>query len=115
MKERIGVLGSGDVAKALAKGLKKHGKEVRIGSRSAEKLAQFAADAGIPTGTFADVAAAADIVILAVKGTAAEEAPCALPAPNISTARSSSIRPTRLRTRRRWTVSCSFSRVPATR
>jgi 8-hydroxy-5-deazaflavin:NADPH oxidoreductase len=54
--------------------LKKHGKEVRIGSRSAEKLAQFAADAGIPTGTFADVAAAADIVILAVKGTAAEEA-----------------------------------------
>jgi 8-hydroxy-5-deazaflavin:NADPH oxidoreductase len=44
MKERIGVLGSGDVAKALAKGLKKHGKEVRIGSRSAEKLAQFAAE-----------------------------------------------------------------------
>jgi Glucose / Sorbosone dehydrogenase len=27
--------------------LKKHGKEVRIGSRSAEKLAQFGADAGL--------------------------------------------------------------------
>jgi pyrroline-5-carboxylate reductase len=26
MKERIGVLGPGDVAKALAKGLKKHGR-----------------------------------------------------------------------------------------
>jgi predicted dinucleotide-binding enzyme len=74
MKKRIGVLGSGDVAKALAKRLKSHGKEVRIGSRSAERLAQFGADAGIRTGTFADVAAAADIVILAVKGTAAEEA-----------------------------------------
>jgi hypothetical protein len=33
---------------SLAKGLKKHGKEVRIGSRSAEKLAQFGADAGLP-------------------------------------------------------------------
>jgi pyrroline-5-carboxylate reductase len=43
-----GFLGSGDVAKALAKGLKKHAKEVRIGSRSAEKLAQFGADAGLP-------------------------------------------------------------------
>jgi len=74
MAQRFGILGSGAVAKALATGLKKHGKDVRIGSRSAGKLAQFAADAGIPAGTFAEVAAAADIVILAVKGSAAEEA-----------------------------------------
>ena len=71
---KYGVLGSGIVAQVLANGLKKHGHDVRIGSRSPDKLAAFTADTGIPSGTFADVAAASDIVVLAVKGTAAEEA-----------------------------------------
>ena len=71
---RFGVLGLGVVAKVLAKGLKRHGYDVQIGSRDAGKLASFAQEAGIAAGTFAEVAAAADVVILAVKGTVASEA-----------------------------------------
>jgi predicted dinucleotide-binding enzyme len=72
--QRIGILGSGAVAKVLAKGLKQHGHEVRIGSRSPEKLADFGAEAGVATGTFAEVAAASDLLVLAVKGSGAPEA-----------------------------------------
>jgi hypothetical protein len=71
---RFGVLGSGPVAKVLAKGLKAHGYEVRIGSRSAGKLADFAAETGIGAATFAEVAAWAEGVVLAVAGRATEEA-----------------------------------------
>jgi 8-hydroxy-5-deazaflavin:NADPH oxidoreductase len=71
---RFGVLGSGVVAKVLAAGLKRHGYDVQIGSRDAGKLALFAQETGVTAGTFADVAAAADVVVLAVKGTAASEA-----------------------------------------
>lgn len=72
--EKVGILGSGTVAMKLARGFMKHGHEVRIGSRSPEKLAAFAADAGIVAGTFADVAAWGELLVLAVKGTAAENA-----------------------------------------
>jgi len=68
MKERIGVLGSGVVAQTLAKGFLAKGYPVRIGSRSAEKLADFSKASGIGSGTFADVSAYAEIVVLAVKG-----------------------------------------------
>ena len=37
--KRIGVIGSGLVAQTLAKGLARHGYEVKIGSRSPDKLA----------------------------------------------------------------------------
>jgi len=70
----FGVLGSGPVAKVLAKGLKTHGYDVRIGSRSPDKLAGYAAETGIPAGTFAEVAAGAEGVVLAVAGRGAEEA-----------------------------------------
>jgi predicted dinucleotide-binding enzyme len=69
-----GVLGSGIVAQVLARGLKGLGHPVQIGSRSPDKLADFSAETKVKAGTFAAVAAASDIVILAVKGTAAEEA-----------------------------------------
>jgi hypothetical protein len=71
---QFGVLGSGPVAKVLAKGLKSHGYEVRIGSRSPRKLDDYAAETGIPAATFAEVAAWAEGVVLAVAGRAAEEA-----------------------------------------
>lgn len=72
---KIGVLGSGDVAKTLAAGLQKHGHQVMIGSRSPEKLADWVAEhAGIQAGTFEQVAAFGEIVFLAVLGRAAEEA-----------------------------------------
>jgi predicted dinucleotide-binding enzyme len=72
---KVGVLGSGDVAKVLAAGLKKHGHQVKIGSRTPAKLAEWVAqNAGIGSGTFAEAAAFGELVVLAVKGTVAAEA-----------------------------------------
>jgi 8-hydroxy-5-deazaflavin:NADPH oxidoreductase len=70
--QRIGVLGSAGVGKTLAEGFKKHGYAVRIGSRSPGKLAEFSKQSGIEAGTFEDVAAWGEILVLAVKGMAAE-------------------------------------------
>ena len=72
--QRIGVLGSGNVGTALANGFLKHGHEVVRGSREPEKLADWLKQAGpkARTGTFAEAARAAEIVVLAVKGEAAE-------------------------------------------
>ena len=70
--QRVGVLGSADVGKALAAGFKRHGYPVRIGSRTPAKLADYSRDEGIEAGTFADVAAWGEILVLAVKGTAAD-------------------------------------------
>jgi predicted dinucleotide-binding enzyme len=75
MSKRIGVLGSGQVAQTLAAGLRKKGHDVRIGSRSPEKLAEWVATQdGIRAGTFAEVAAHGEVLVLAVLGRAAEEA-----------------------------------------
>src|SRR6516162_786665 len=71
---RIGVIGSAAVGQTLATGLKKHGYDVRIGSRTPAKLAQFSTSSGIEAGTSADVAAWAEALVLAVKGAAAEAA-----------------------------------------
>jgi predicted dinucleotide-binding enzyme len=70
----FGVLGSGEVGQTLAQGLKKHGYEVRIGSRSPAKLGDFSKQTGIPAGTFADVARWGEALVLAVAGTGAEPA-----------------------------------------
>jgi 8-hydroxy-5-deazaflavin:NADPH oxidoreductase len=74
MRMKIGVLGSGDVARTLASGLLKHGHKVTLGSRTPYKLADWAAQnpAGV-TGTFGEAAAFGELVVLAVKGTAAAE------------------------------------------
>lgn len=72
---KIGILGSGSVATTLAGGFLKHGHEVMLGSREQGKLAEFAAaNPGSEAGTFADAANFGDLVVLAVKGTAAESA-----------------------------------------
>lgn len=75
-KVKIGVLGSGVVGQVLADGFLKHGHEVMRGSRDAAKLAAWAATTSERgrTGTFAEAAAWADVIVLAVKGTAAESA-----------------------------------------
>jgi predicted dinucleotide-binding enzyme len=62
------------VGQTLARGFKTHGYEVRIGSRSPAKLADFSSSADIAAATFAEIAAWADIVVLAVRGAAAAEA-----------------------------------------
>jgi len=69
---KIGILGSGMVGQTLAKGLKASGHDVRIASRDGKKLADFAKTTGIAEGTFGDVAAFAEVVVIAVKGDAAE-------------------------------------------
>ena len=72
---RVGVLGSGEVAKVLAAGFKRHGHQVKIGSRTPAKLADWVGqNAGIESGTFADAAQFGELVVLAVKGTVAAEA-----------------------------------------
>src|SRR5512136_1882801 len=73
---KVGVLGSGVVGETLADGLLKHGHEVMRGSRDPAKLAAWKAGAGAKarTGTFAETAAFGEVVVLAVKGTAALDA-----------------------------------------
>jgi predicted dinucleotide-binding enzyme len=71
---RIGVVGSATVGKTLALGFKKHGHDVRIASRSPEKLSAFSAKEDIPSSTPRDAAAWAEVIVLAVKGDAAEAA-----------------------------------------
>jgi hypothetical protein len=71
---RFGVLGSGEVGQTLASGLKTHGHEVRIGSRSPAKLADFQKQTGILAADFAEVAAWSEALVLAVLGTGALDA-----------------------------------------
>jgi len=71
----VGVIGSGGVGKVLAEGFLKHGFGVTIGSRTAGKLADWAAQhPGTHTGTFAEAAEFGEVVVLAVKGHVAAEA-----------------------------------------
>lgn len=71
---KVGVIGSGQVGEALANGLLKHGYEVMRASRSPDKLADWKAQAGARahTGSPADATQFGDLLVLAVKGTAAE-------------------------------------------
>lgn len=71
---KIAVLGSGPVGQVLADGFLKHGHEVTRASRDPKKLADWKAGAGAKAhvGTFAEGAAWGDVVVLAVKGGAAE-------------------------------------------
>ena len=72
---KIGVLGSGDVAKTLAAGFLAHGHEVMVGSRTPAKLQDWATDTPkVLLGTFAGAAGFGELIVLAVKGSAALEA-----------------------------------------
>ncbi|HKF46537.1 MAG TPA: NAD(P)-binding domain-containing protein [Terracidiphilus sp.] len=72
---KVGVLGSGDVAKTLAAGMLKHGHDVKIGSRSPEKLADWVTkNPKAAAGTFAEAAAFGELVLIAVKGDVAGDA-----------------------------------------
>ncbi len=71
---KIAVLGSGTVGEVLADGFRKHGHDVARGSRDPGKLAAWAQRSGGRAATFADATAGADVVVLAVKGSAASEA-----------------------------------------
>jgi predicted dinucleotide-binding enzyme len=72
--EKVAVLGSGQVGEALANGFIKHGYSVMRGSREPGKLDPWKATVGdkARTGSFEEAARFGDILVLAVKGTAAE-------------------------------------------
>jgi predicted dinucleotide-binding enzyme len=71
---KIGILGSGAVAKTLGTGFLKHGHEVKVGTRDASKLAEWkAANPRGSVGSFADAAAFGEVLVLAAKGAAAAE------------------------------------------
>jgi len=72
---KIGIIGSGDVAKSLGGGFVKHGHEVLLGTRDPAKLSAWAQEQPkARIGTFAEAAKFAEVVVLAVKGTAAADA-----------------------------------------
>jgi len=73
---KIGILGTGEVGRALGKGFVTLGHEVKLGRREAknEKAAAWVKEMGAraSSGTFADVAAFGDILVLATHGDAYE-------------------------------------------
>jgi predicted dinucleotide-binding enzyme len=74
MNTKIGILGSGMVAQALGNGFLKHGYDVMLGTRDISKLDEWKKTSGGKTGSFTDTAAFAEIIVLAVKGSAANTA-----------------------------------------
>jgi predicted dinucleotide-binding enzyme len=74
---KVGILGTGDVGKALGRGFIALGHEVKMGARepSNPKAAAWVKEAGAKAsaGTFADAAKFGDIVVLATLGTATED------------------------------------------
>lgn len=82
MNQKIGIIGTGNVGKALAKAFLRHGHPVMVGSRSPAKLEGWRGEIGdsLAFGTVKDAVAFADVVVLAVKGTAAKEAVSAIAA-----------------------------------
>lgn len=71
----VGVIGSRQVARALAEGFLKHGHQVTMGTRDPAKLADWAArNPAVQIGSVADAAKFGALIVLAVKGTAAAEA-----------------------------------------
>lgn len=74
----VGILGTGDVGRALGKGFITLGHAVKMGARDArnEKALAWARELGAKasTGTFADAASFGDIVVLATLGVANENA-----------------------------------------
>jgi predicted dinucleotide-binding enzyme len=72
---KVAVLGSGDVGKVLAGGIQRHGHDVVLGTREPAKVADWLAQhPKARTASFAEAAKWGEVVLLAVKGTAAAEA-----------------------------------------
>ena len=73
---KIGILGSGDVGKSFARAFAALGNDVKIGSRTPEKLTDFVAQAGerVTASTFQETARFGDVVVIATLGSGTEEA-----------------------------------------
>lgn len=81
---KVAVIGSGIVGEVLANGFLRHGHKVMRASRDTGKLNDWKTKAGAnaTAGSFQEAAAYGELIVLAVKGTAAESAIqlCGLPA-----------------------------------
>ncbi len=75
-KEKVGILGSGDVAKQLGRGFARHGYDVMLGSRDPARLEPWRTETGhkVATGSFAQAAAHGSVVVLATLGAGTEAA-----------------------------------------
>jgi len=72
---KVGIIGSGAVGKALGGGFVKHRHEVMMGTRTPGNLAAWAAaNPGGRIGSFSDAARFGELIVLAVKGSAALDA-----------------------------------------
>ena len=71
---KVGVIGSGDVAKTLAGGLMRHGHTVTVGTREPGKLADWAKQSSATVSSFAGAAEFGEMIVLAVKGKGAAQA-----------------------------------------
>ncbi len=75
---RVGILGSGDVARSLGNGFASVGHEVKIGTRHSDEPALAAWVRSHPgkrtVGTFAEAAEFGELVVVAVRGVAVAEA-----------------------------------------
>ncbi|HEY3221599.1 MAG TPA: NAD(P)-binding domain-containing protein [Gemmatimonadales bacterium] len=68
----VGILGSGSVARTLGAGFLKQGHSVMLGTRDANKLAEWQlANSAAKVGSFAEAATFGETLVLAVKGAAA--------------------------------------------
>lgn len=73
--KKIGVIGSGMVGQVLASGFAKHGFQVMIGSNNSDKQGELKQKvSGASVGNFEQTAQFGEILVLAVKGYAAEAA-----------------------------------------
>jgi 8-hydroxy-5-deazaflavin:NADPH oxidoreductase len=71
---KVGIIGSGEVARALGTGFADRGHEVVLGTREPAKLADWAAaHPGARVAGVAEAAAHGELVVLAVRGAVAEQ------------------------------------------
>jgi len=78
--KKIGIVGSGTVARTLASGFIKHGYQVMLGSSDKAKRDEMQKETGALTGSFEDAAGFGEMVVITVKGTAAESVVASLSA-----------------------------------
>ena len=73
---KVGIIGSGNVGQALGEGFVRRDDQVKLGSRSPEKLADWVkeADEGASAGTMQEAAQFGELLVLACKGTETEAA-----------------------------------------
>lgn len=73
---KVGILGSGDVGKALARGFAREGHEVMVATRDpkSQKAQEINKDLGVKIGSFTSVAKFAELTVLATLWAGTEEA-----------------------------------------